>query len=299
MSKANVTRRQRVRSTLQNASAFLKTFRRSKMGVLGLAIIVFFIALALLAGPLAPYPPKLMGAGQPFEVPSAEHWLGTDDVGEDLYSQLLYGTRVSLMVGFVAAFMSTIIGTMVGLISGYFGGKLDEFFMRVIDVLIIIPGIPLMLLLAAYLGPSIWNIIFILVFFGWTTIGRVVRSQTLALRELPFIESARASGAGDMRIMFTDLMPNLVGIIVPQAILSIVGAILGEAGLSFLGLGDPTNQSWGLMLYYAESYGAFLRSAWWWIIPPGLCITLVGIGFTFVGYALNDIFNPRLRRRGA
>lgn len=299
MSKPGTARSQRVRYALQSASAFLRAFRRNKMGVLGLATIVFFIMLALLAGLLAPYSPKLMGAGQPFEVPSAAHWLGTDDVGEDLYSQLLYGTRVSLMVGFVAAFMSTIIGTTVGLVSGYFGGKLDEFFMRVIDVLIIIPGIPLMLLLAAYLGPNIWNIIFILVFFGWTTIGRVVRSQTLALRELPFVESARAAGASDMRIMFTDLMPNLVGIIVPQAILSIVGAILGEAGLSFLGLGDPTTQSWGLMLYYAQSYGAFLRSAWWWIIPPGLCITLVGIGFTFVGYALNDIFNPRLRRHAA
>jgi ABC-type dipeptide/oligopeptide/nickel transport system permease subunit len=283
----------------RDLSGFWRAYRKSKMGMFGLATITFFILLAVAAPLVSPYDPSQMGVGKAFDGPTAEHPLGTNDVGQDLFSKLIYGSRVSLMVGFIAAFMSTVIGTAIGLSSGYFGGKLDEFLMRTIDVLIIIPGIPIMVLLAAYLGPSIWNIIFILVLFGWTQIARVIRSQTLAIRELQFVEAARAIGASNSRIITTDILPNVVGLIVPQAVLSIVGGILGEAGLSFLGLGDPTHESWGMMLYYAQAYGAFLRGAWWWIIPPGLFITLVGVGFTFIGYALNDIFNPKLRRRAA
>ena len=262
-----------------------------------MVIIVFFLSISMAAPLLSPWNPYKMNTGPPFASPSGDHPLGTNDMGQDLYSQLLYGARISLMVGFIAAAMNVTVGTTVGLVAGYFGGRLDEALMRLIDIMIIIPGIPIMVLLAAYLGPSIWNIIFILVLFGWTSIARVIRSQVLMIKEYPYIEASKAAGAGSLRIIYDHILPNVVGLILPQAVLSIVGAILGEAGLSFLGLGDPTHVSWGMLLYYAQAYGAFLRRAWWWIVPPGLCITLVGLGFTFVGYALSDIFNPRLRRR--
>jgi len=276
--------------------AFWIQYKGNKMGMVGLIIILFFMMIVLMAPMLTQWDPYKMNTGPPFSPPSSEHPLGTNDMGQDLFSQLIYGARISLMVGLVAASVNVTVGTMVGLLSGYFGGKLDEFFMRLIDVMIIIPGIPIMVLIAAYLGPSIWNIIFILVIFGWTSIARVIRSQVLMIKEYPYIDASKAAGAGSFRIIFDHILPNIISLMLPQAILSVVGAILGEAGLSFLGLGDPTHVSWGMLLYYAEAYGAFLRKAWWWIIPPGLCITLVGLGFTFVGYALNDIFNPRLRR---
>jgi peptide/nickel transport system permease protein len=282
----------------RGARGFLNVYLKNRMGLLGLAIIFFFFMMALSANAVAPYPPNLM-TNDLFAPPSAAHWMGTNDVGQDLYSQLLFGARVSLLVGLISAFINTASGTLVGVVAGYFGGKIDEFLMRITDILLIIPRIPIIIVLAAFLGPSIWNIILVLVALGWTNIGRVVRSQTLALREQAFVESAKAIGAGNTRILTTDIVPNLVGIIVPQGVLAIVGAILAEAGLSFLGLGDPTQNSWGLILYYAEQYGAFLRGAWWWIGPPGLSIALISIGFTFVGYALNDIFNPQLKRFAA
>jgi peptide/nickel transport system permease protein len=290
-------RAERLKRTTANLRGFWRKYSRNRMGVIGLVVILFFLALSVLAPYISPWNPYKMNTGPPFAPPSAEHPLGTNDMGQDLYSQLLNGARISLMVGLIAAAVNVAIGTTVGLVSGYFGGRLDEFFMRLIDIMIIIPGIPIMVLIAAYLGPSMWNIIFILVLFGWTSIARVIRSQVLMIKEYPYIEASKATGAGSFRIIYDHIMPNVVGLILPQAVLSVVGAILGEAGLSFLGLGDPTHVSWGMLLFYAQAYGAFLRRAWWWIIPPGLCITLVGLGFTFVGYALNDVFNPRLRRR--
>lgn len=290
-------RSERLRRKLGNIGDFWRKYRHNRMGMVGLVIIVFFLSIAMAAPLLSPWSPYKMDTGPPFASPSGDHLLGTNDMGQDLYSQLLYGARISLMVGLVAAAMNVTVGTTVGLVAGYFGGRLDEALMRLIDIMIIIPGIPIMVLLAAYLGPSIWNIVFILVLFGWTSIARVIRSQVLMIKEYPYIEASKAAGAGSFRIIYDHILPNVVGLILPQAVLSVVGAILGEAGLSFLGLGDPTHVSWGMLLYYAQAYGAFLRRAWWWIIPPGLCITLVGLGFTFVGYALSDIFNPRLRRR--
>ncbi len=287
---------ERLSRRLGDLTGFWNRYRRNKMGMIGLVLIAFFLVLAIAAHQISPWDPYKMNTGPPFAPPSSEHPLGTNDMGQDLFSQLIHGARISLMVGFVAASVNVAIGTVMGLVSGYFGGKLDEFLMRLIDIMIIIPGIPIMVLIAAYLGPSIWNIIFILVIFGWTSIARVIRSQVLMIKEYPYIEASKAAGAGSLRIIFDHIMPNVVSLILPQAVLSVVGAILGEAGLSFLGLGDPTHVSWGMLLYYAQAYGAFLRNAWWWIIPPGLCITLVGLGFTFVGYALSDIFNPRLRR---
>jgi ABC-type dipeptide/oligopeptide/nickel transport system permease subunit len=291
-----LTRRERLDLYLEGMRGFWAQYRRNRMGVVGLALIAFFMALAIIAPQISLWDPYKMNTGPPFSSPSPEHPLGTNDMGQDIYSQLIFGARISLMVGFIAATANVFIGTIVGLLSGYFGGRIDEFFMRTIDVMIIIPGIPIMVLIAAYLGPSMWNIIFILVIFGWTSIARVIRSQVLMIKEYPYIEASKAAGASSFRIVFDHVMPNVVSLILPQAVLSVVGAILGEAGLSFLGLGDPTHVSWGMLLYYAQAYGAFLRRAWWWIIPPGLCITLVGLGFTFVGYALSDIFNPRLRR---
>lgn len=291
-----LTRKKRLARHLANLRGFWIQYKRNKMGMIGLTIIVFFLISAIIAHQLSPWDPYKMNTGLPFAPPSREHPLGTNDMGQDIFSQLIFGARISLMVGFIAASVNVAIGATIGLLSGYFGGKLDEFFMRMIDVMIIIPGIPIMVLIAAYLGPSMWNIILILVVFGWTSIARVIRSQVLMIKEYPYIEASKAAGAGSFRIVYDHILPNVVSLILPQAVLSVVGAILGEAGLSFLGLGDPTHVSWGMLLYYAQAYGAFLRSAWWWIIPPGLCIALVGLGFTFVGYALNDIFNPRLRR---
>ncbi len=223
--------------------------------------------------------------------------LGTTNWGADAWSQLVYGSRISIYIGILATALSTAVGVIVGMVAGYFGGKVDEVLMRVVDFLLVIPGLPLMMVLAAFLGASIQNIIIVIAILGWTGTSRLIRSQVLAEKNKAYVESARAIGASDTYIMFRHILPNVTPILFANITLGVVGAILSEAGLSFLGLTDPEDPSWGRMLADARSGGAFSTGAWWVVLFPGLMITLLSLAFTFVGHTLDQVLNPRLRER--
>lgn len=223
--------------------------------------------------------------------------LGTTFWGADAYSQLIYGSRVSLVIGILATGLSTIVGVIVGLVAGYFGGKVDEVLMRFVDFLLVIPGLPLMMVLAIFLGESTQNIIIVIAILGWTGTARLIRSQVLAEKNKAYVESARAIGATDTYIMFRHILPNVTPILFANITLGVVGAILAEAGLSFLGLTNIEEPSWGRMLADAQQGLAFTRGAWWVVLFPGLMITLLSLSFTFVGHTLDQVLNPRLRER--
>lgn len=273
-----------------------RRFRFGNVGLVGVALLVALTALGVLAPWVAPYNPEAT-TGNPFSPPSRAHLLGTNDVGQDILSELIYGIRISLTIGFLAAAVAISIGTVVGIIAGYFGGWVDAALMRLVDIVLVIPFLPLMILLAAYLGPSFWNIILVIGALVWARPARVLRAQVLSLRSVEFVDAARALGASAGRILHRHILPGVLSLSLAQFILAASGAILIEASLSFLGLGDPTAKSWGSTLYYAQVRSAFLSGAWkWWVLPPGLLITTAVLGFAFTGFALEEILNPRLRR---
>jgi len=223
--------------------------------------------------------------------------LGTDNNGNDIFTQFVYGTRVSLIVGLLATFIGIGVGLVVGLLAGYLGRLVDEVLMRFTDMMLVIPGLPLLIVLVAVLGPSLWNIILVLGFLGWPGFARVIRSQVLSLRERPFIEAAKASGAGTGYITMKHIFPNIVSLTYVNLALSVPAAIVSEAALSFLGLGPQTIISWGQMLELAHGAATTAGLLWWWVIPPGIGIALLSLSFILIGYALDEMFNPRLRRR--
>lgn len=221
--------------------------------------------------------------------------LGTDQYGQDLYSQLIYGTRISLYIGILVAFMSVTIGVAVGLVSGYMGGAVDQALMRFNDLLLVLPGLPLLIVLVAVLGARIENLILLLGLLGWNGFARVVRSQVLSLKERPFIEAAKAAGAGTGHIIVRHILPNVMALVYVSLATSVPGAITAEAALAWLGFYDPTRMSWGRMLH--EVFVAGATRSWWWIIPPGLCIAMIATAFILLGYALDEVLNPKLRMR--
>lgn len=223
--------------------------------------------------------------------------LGADHMGGDLWSQLVYGTRISLVIGIVAALISVFIGTTIGIASGYIGGFVDELFMRLADVMLSIPTMPILIILSALMGKSVWNVVVLIALFSWTSTARIVRSQTLSIKERSFVEAARASGASKGYTMLVHILPNVIPLVFASLVLLIPSAILLEATLSFLGLGDPTTPTWGRMLHNARSFGAFTTHAWNWILPPGFAITLLSLTFVFIGNTLDEILNPRNRER--
>jgi peptide/nickel transport system permease protein len=255
--------------------------------LIGLLFLALFLILAIFAPLISPYDP--WEPGMPFLPPSGTHPFGTNDIGQDIFSELVYGTRISLFVGFLAAFVSVVIGTLVGLFSGYLRGATDEALMGATDIVLIIPSLPLMIILAAHTSPSIWNIILVVGLLWWCSTARVVRSRVLQLREMPFVEAVRSLGAGDLYIVFRHVLPNTLQVILAKFILAVAGAMLTEASLSFLGLGDPLQKSWGMMLNYAFSRGGFINGYWWWYLPPGICISLAVLSFVLIGFGLEEL----------
>lgn len=226
---------------------------------------------------------------------SAYGLFGTDALGRDIYSQLIYGSRISLFVGIGSAAIAVGLGLVIGMVAGYQGGLIDEILMRFTDALLVIPHLPLLLVLVAVLGQSLWNIVFLLGVLGWMGFARVVRSTILSLKERPFVESAKAVGAGSAHIMITHILPNVMALVYVTLAMTVPGSIVAEAALSWLGFFDPNVMSWGRMLHDVQQ--GWNIDKWWWVVPPGLLISIVALSFIFLGYALDDILNPKLRQR--
>ncbi|SFR75582.1 peptide/nickel transport system permease protein [Halogeometricum rufum] len=224
-----------------------------------------------------------------------EYLLGTTAAGYDIFSQLVYGTRAALMVGLIAAVFTAGIGTLVGLVAGYYGGWIDDALMRVVDFLYGMPLLPTVIVLVAVLGPNLWNIILALIILQWRSTARVIRSQSLSLRERPFVKAAEVAGAGDWHIISRHLAPNVLPLTFLYGSFGIAWAILAEAGVSFIGLGDPNTVSWGTMLQASRAYSALQFGAWWWFVPPGICIGLLVISGFLIGRGYEEITNPKLQ----
>ena len=263
-------------------------------GRLGLGMLGLFVFMALFGGLVAPDDPRASSL-EVLAPPSSEHWLGTTESGADVLSQLLVGARVSIVVGFAAAAISALLGSAVGLAGGYFGGWTD----RILDALenwfLVIPTLPLMIVMARLLDPSLTVLIIVIGLTSWAGTGRIVRAQVFTLRERAFVERARALGASDFHIIKTHILPNTLPLIFANTVLIVAVAILSEAALSFLGLGDPNSISWGTMLENAFESGAPSAGAWWYVVPPGLAITLLVLAVAMLGFLFEEFVNPRLR----
>lgn len=273
----------------------LRAVIHDRKALVGLSILLIFVSVGLLAPYLSPYDPFSL-ISLPYLPPSPTNPLGTDNLGRDVFSQVIWGARVSLFVGGMVALGVATIGVTVGLLAATSHPAVDELLMRLCDVLIIIPKLPLTIFVAAMLGRGIWNIIIVLAAFGWPHVARVVRSESLSVRQRPYVDAARMAGAGPIRITFSVILPNILPLVMANAILAIISGIMSEASLSFLGLGDPSQMSWGTTIYFAMVGGAIYNGGWAWVAAPGLCIALVGLGVHFLGSTLNVITNPRLRR---
>jgi ABC-type dipeptide/oligopeptide/nickel transport systems, permease components len=258
-------------------------------------LLAFFLSVALLAPWLAPYSP-LAYSGAPLESPSFRHLLGTDGTGQDILSLLIYGSRVSLLVGISTALAGTLLGCGVGLAAGMYGRLSDRFIMRFIDIFLTIPHLPLMLLLAAHFKPQLSTTIAVLVLFSWPVEARLIRSQVLTLKQREYLDAARLTGASRVYLIRRYIWPELIPLLAGQIVLRASRAVLAESGLAFLGLGDPSAKSWGMMLKNALDYQAiYYSSAWqWWLLPPGLCITALILALTMAGYAWEEKYNPAL-----
>jgi len=269
---------------------------RTILGSIGLAILVVFAIVAILAPHIAPYDPHQMY--RPLEHPSSRHLLGTDNIGNDILSELIYGTRVSLFIAFVVSVISMIVGTSLGLIAGYFD-KLGFLIMRVVDVFLTIPRLPLIIVIASFIRPSVWNLISIFLIFGWLMTARIIRSEVLTLRRRYYIDATKMIGGSDCYILWRHILPNVVPLVVVQFIMEATHVILAESGLSFLGLGDPIARSWGMVLHDAfECPIIYVSDIWmWWMLPPGLCIVFTVLGLTFLGYALEETLDPKLKNQ--
>jgi peptide/nickel transport system permease protein len=274
-------------------------YRRSAMGMAGLVILVIFTAVALAAPLLAAHDSiTATGAeGEKLMPPSWEFPFGTDNLGRSVLALTIWGSRISLLVGLLATLLSTVIGAAVGVGAGYFGGWRDGLLMRMTDWFLAIPFLPLAIVLASLLGPSSWNIAFVIGITSWAGTARLVRAQTLSVKTRPYVERSRALGAGHWYLASRHILPNVFPLIFANTVLVVAIAILSETTLSFLGLGDPLSISWGTILEFAFNNGAASSGKWWWLVAPGVSIVLVVLAFTMCGYALDEVLNPRLRKR--
>ena len=296
MTETNLEALEPRRISQVGVKAVVRAVWRHKLSRVGIIIIFLLAAMALLAPVLAPYPPNKQDLYHVLKGPSAEHWLGTDNVGRDLLSRIIYGSRVSLMVGLFATLISATAGVLIGLVAGHRGGLVDMAVMRVTDTFMCIPGLIFVLVLAAALGPGLKNIIISIAALGWTAFARIIRGQVLAVRELPYVEAARATGASNMRIMFKHLLPNSIAPIIVAASISMGMSIMIESGAAFLGIGvQPPTASWGKALRTGYSY---LENVPLFSIAPGVLITLAVLAFNFLGDGLRDALDPRLRGEG-
>jgi peptide/nickel transport system permease protein len=271
---------------------FWARLRRNRMAMSGLALVLGMFAVSLLAPWLAPYDPDAIDVKQMLMPPSAHHPLGTDTLGRDVLSRLIYGSRVSLKVGFVAVGLATLIGVLIGALAGYYGGWVDQLLMRLVDLMLCFPVLFLILAVIAMVGPSIWTIMAIIGLTGWMGVARLVRAEFLSLREREFVAAARALGAGDARLILRHLLPNALAPVMVSATLGVAGAILTETFLSFLGLGvQPPTPSWGNILMMGKDN---IEIAWWLSVFPGLAILVTVMSYNLLGEGIREAIDPRL-----
>jgi peptide/nickel transport system permease protein len=267
---------------------------RSRRFLVGAGIIGFFTLLAII-GPLF-----ITNANQfshaEWRPPSAAHWLGTTQLGQDVLAQLVVSARDTLAIGAAAGLLATVISVVIGIGGGYLGGIADDLLSLLSNVVLVIPALPLIIIVSAFVhAKGIWPTVLVIAFVSWAASARVLRAQTLSVRNRDYVLAAKAAGEPAWRIIFVEVLPNEAAIIISQFIFSVVFAILTQAGLSFLGLSDPNQLTWGNMLYFGWNDQALSSGAWWWFIPPGACIALVGMGLALVSFSLDEMLNPRLR----
>ena len=266
-----------------------------KMAI-GLIVIAFFILVAIFGPILITRDPNALSADS-LQPPSARHLLGTTQLGQDVFTQLVIGTRVSIFWGFLTSIVVTIISVVVGLVSGSVGGVVDDILSMLTNVFLVLPGFPLAIVLAAFLpfkGPL--TIAIAVTVTGWAWGARVLRAQTLSLRQRDFVEAARASGESMFRIIFFEILPNELAVVVANFVGTAIYIILADVGLEYLGVGNPNIPSWGTMFFWAGNNDALLLGAWWWFVPPGLCIAILGASLALINFGIDEVANPRLRR---
>jgi peptide/nickel transport system ATP-binding protein/peptide/nickel transport system permease protein len=282
--------------TARRRSAWFRAFLGTPSAAFGTFVLAVILFVAVFGPSISPFDPREVVA-RPYSPPSATHWLGTNDIGQDIFSEILWGTRVSLLIGLIAATAAVVVGTTVGVVASLAGGWVDQVLMRITDVVLTLPFLPLAVVLAAFLGPSLWNTALVIALVIWSRPARVVRSQGLAICSHAYVEAAHALGGRFGHVLWRHVVPGVVPIAVSQFILATSGAILTEASLAFLGLGDPIQKSWGTVLYYAQARGAFLNGSWpWWVLPPGMLIACTVLGFALIGRSLEGVLMPRLRQ---
>jgi peptide/nickel transport system permease protein len=272
-----------------------KLFFSNGKSATGFIIFIIFLIMAIFAPVIAPYSP-IAAIFDPNLSPTAGHWFGTTNTGQDIYSQFIYGARTTMIVGLGAGILSTIIGLIFGVIAGYRGGLTDAILSFITNLFLVLPGLALLIVIGAYLKSSTPFVNgFIIALTGWAWGARVFRSQTMTLAGRDFISAAKMSGKSSLGIMITEICPNMMSIIAGNIMFATLGAILAEAGLAYLGFEDINSTSWGTMLYWASSNAALLRGAWWWFVPPGIGIALVGLSLVLMNFAIDQITNPRLK----
>jgi peptide/nickel transport system permease protein len=273
-------------------SLFWKRLKKNRLAVAGGIIVIALFIVAVFAPVISPFNPDSIDRGHILDPPGLSHPFGTDDLGRDVLSRMIFGSRISLAVGFVAVGISTLIGMVLGALSGYYGGWFDRIIMRFIDIMLSIPTFFLILAVIAFIGPSIWNIMVIIGLTSWMSVARLVRAEFLSLKEREFVLAARAMGAGDFRIIFRHIMINSMAPVLISAILGVAGAVLVESALSFLGLGvQPPTPSWGNILTLGKDN---IEIAWWLSVFPGLAILVTVLGYNLLGEGIQDSIDPRL-----
>ncbi|MEO6797019.1 MAG: ABC transporter permease [Candidatus Dormibacter sp.] len=278
-------------------SRSLLTLWSNRKARIGLVILGLDILVAVLASLIAPHSPTAT-TFTPYLGPNATNWFGTTGNGQDVFSQMIFGARISLLVGLVAGGVATLVAVTIGLVAGYRPGPVDEVLSFVTNLALVIPGLPLMFILAAYLkSRSVWTIVLVVAFTSWATGARVIRSQASTLRTREFVTSAVFSGEGLFRVVFREILPNMTSLVAGSFFAAATAAVMAEASLEFLGLGDPNTVSWGTILYYAQQQNALLTGQWVMIFAPGLAIALLALSFTLVNFGVDALSNPRLREK--
>lgn len=274
--------------------AWLGSLLTNRRAQLGIGIVLFFVLVAVFAPVIAPGDPEEFVA-LPYQPPSLQHLFGTEGQGKDVFRQTVWGAQISLEIGFGTAILTTLISVFVGMSAGYFRGRVDDILTALMNLFLVVPGLPLLIVLSAYLKPGTSTVIIALALTGWAFGARVKRAQTLTLREKDFVAAAAVSGQSDMGIIFRQILPNMTSLIVGTAVNAVVYAIAASTALAFLGLTNISDVTWGTNLYWAQNNNDLLVGAWWTFLPSGLCVAIVAFGLSLINYGMDEVTNPRLR----